>query len=128
MMATTRCVVAIRGWSPKMHAFDVTVSQCLDSIWFRRHRGKCLVYMWFWRHCGPMPHRIIILRERLAREREESDAIIILTDRILTSLETARSLANGPSWGGGGEAEGNVCILRSPLKFSSLKGKHASSI
>ena len=31
----------------------------------------------------------------------------------LTSLETARSLANGPSWGGGG-AEGEVCILRSP--------------
>ena len=29
----------------------------------------------------------------------------------VTSLETARSLANGPSWGGG--AEGEVCILSS---------------
>ena len=29
----------------------------------------------------------------------------------VTSLETARSLANGPSWGCGGEGE--VCILRS---------------
>ena len=50
----------------------------------------------------------------LAREREESDAI--LPDRSVqrhsvTSLETARSLANGPSWGEG--AEGEVCILRS---------------
>ena len=33
----------------------------------------------------------------------------------VTSLETARSLANGPSCGGGGgAAEGEVCILRSP--------------
>ena len=32
----------------------------------------------------------------------------------VTSLETARSLSNGPSWGGGGGAEGEVCILRSP--------------
>ena len=31
----------------------------------------------------------------------------------LTSLETARSLANGPSWGGG-VAELEVCFLRSP--------------
>ena len=31
----------------------------------------------------------------------------------VTSLETARSMANGPSWGGGG-AEGEVCILHSP--------------
>ena len=29
----------------------------------------------------------------------------------VTSLETARSLANGPSWGEG--AEGEVCILHS---------------
>ena len=64
----------------------------------------------------------------------------------VTSLETARSLANGPSWWG---AEGEVCILRSlgitasPIsllsmgevcgrslkagKFSSLEGKHAPS-
>ena len=63
------------------------------------------------------------------------------------SLETVRSLANGPSWG----AEGKVCILRSPgisaspisllsmggvcgqsltagKKFSSLKGKQTPSI
>ena len=32
----------------------------------------------------------------------------------VTSLETALSLANGPSWGGGGAVEGEVCILRSP--------------
>ena len=32
----------------------------------------------------------------------------------VTSLETAHSLANGPSWGEGGLAEGKVCILRSP--------------
>ena len=35
-----------------------------------------------------------------------------------SQLETARSLANGPSWWGGGGgvwgAEGEVCILRSP--------------
>ena len=67
----------------------------------------------------------------------------------VTSLETARSLANGPSWGGGGCAEG---ILRSPgieaspisllsmggvcgrsltagkILFFSLEGKHAPSI
>ena len=30
------------------------------------------------------------------------------------SLGTARSLANGPSWGEGERAEGEVCILRSP--------------
>ena len=52
---------------------------------------------------------------RLAKEREESDAI--LPDRSVqrhsvTSLETARSLANGPSWRGG--LKGVVCILRSP--------------
>ena len=93
----------------------------------------------------------------LAREREESDAI--LPDRSVqrhsvTSLETARSLGNVPSWGGGGGGgEGEVGILRSPGiaaspislsstggvcgggaelngggKFSSLEGKHASSI
>ena len=43
--------------------------------------------------------------ECLAREREESDAILL--DRSaqrhnVTSLDTVRSLANGPSWGGGG--------------------------
>ena len=32
----------------------------------------------------------------------------------VTSSETVRSLANGPSWGGGGWSEGEVCILRSP--------------
>ena len=30
----------------------------------------------------------------------------------MTSLETARSLTNGPSWEGGGGAEGEVCFLR----------------
>ena len=38
----------------------------------------------------------------------------------VTSLETARSLANGPSWmGGGGGAEGEVRILRSPGSAAS---------
>ena len=32
----------------------------------------------------------------------------------VTSLETARSLANGHSWEEGGGAEGEVCNLRSP--------------
>ena len=39
----------------------------------------------------------------LAREREESDAKFPDQNvQDATSLETARSLANGPSWGGGG--------------------------
>ena len=70
-----------------------------------------------------LKHRVIILNIEeacLAREREESDAI--LPDRSVQrhsvmSLETARSLANGPSWGGG--TEGEVCILRSPRIASS---------
>ena len=37
----------------------------------------------------------------------------------VTSLDTARSLANGPSWGRGGGAEGEVCILR-PWKLQRL--------
>ena len=63
----------------------------------------------------------------------------------VTSLETEGSLANGPSWGGGG-AEEEVCILHSPGiaaspislwsmggvfgrgTFSSLEGKHAPFI
>ena len=50
---------------------------------------------------------VIILIEGacLAREREESNAILPNRSgqrHIVTSLETARSLANGPSWGGGG--------------------------
>ena len=32
----------------------------------------------------------------------------------MTSLETGRPLANGRSWGGGGVAEEEVCILYSP--------------
>ena len=32
----------------------------------------------------------------------------------VSSLETVRSLANGQGWKGGGGAEGEVCILRSP--------------
>ena len=47
---------------------------------------------------------------------EESDAIFpdrSVQRHSMTSLETVRSLANGPSLGGGG-AEGEVCILRSP--------------
>ena len=32
----------------------------------------------------------------------------------VTSLETARSLANDPSWVGEGGGEGEACILRSP--------------
>ena len=35
----------------------------------------------------------------------------------VTSLETATSLANDPSWGGGGGRE--VCILRSPAIAAS---------
>ena len=47
-----------------------------------------------------------------------SSYLKILPDRSVqrhsvTSLETACSLANGPSWGGR-RAEGEVCILRSP--------------
>ena len=41
----------------------------------------------------------------------------------VTSLETVRSLAYDPSWsggGGGGLAEGEVCILRSPVISPSL--------
>ena len=43
----------------------------------------------------------------------------------VTSLETARSLANGPSWGG---KRGEVCILRfpgiaaSPISLLSMGG------
>ena len=51
----------------------------------------------------------------LAREREESDANFPdqnVQRHGVTSLETTRLLANGPSWGGGG-AEGEVWILRS---------------
>ena len=49
--------------------------------------------------------RVIIEGAYLAIEREESDAI--LPDRSVqrhsvTSFETACSLANSPSWGGGG--------------------------
>ena len=56
----------------------------------------------------------------------------------VTSLETARSLANDPNWEGG---EGEVCILRSPgmvafpislLSIGGMgdmrEGKHAPSI
>ena len=49
------------------------------------------------------------------KEREETDANFPdqnVQRHSVTSLETARSLANGPSWGEGGEGE--VCILRSP--------------
>ena len=51
--------------------------------------------------------------------REESDAILpyrSVQRHSVTSLETARSLANGSSWGEGGGvvSEGEVCILRSP--------------
>ena len=38
----------------------------------------------------------------------------------VTSLETARSLTNGPSWGGGGGAEGEICILHSPGELQRL--------
>ena len=51
----------------------------------------------------------------LAREREESDANFPEQNvqcHSVTSLETACSLPNGLSWGGG--AEGEVCILHSP--------------
>ena len=45
------------------------------------------------------------------------------------SCGTARSLANSPSLGGEGGAEGEVCILRlRELQRSSLEGKHAPSI
>ena len=46
----------------------------------------------------------------------------------MTSLETARSLANGPSWRGGGGDEGEVCIFRSlgiaasPFSLLSMGG------
>ena len=65
-------------------------------------------------------HGDIILIEGacLARKREESDAILpdcSVQRHSVTSLETARSLAKGSSWvGGGGVAEAEVCILRSP--------------
>ena len=78
-------------------------------------------------------YRVIILIEGacLARERKESDAI--LPDRSVqrhsvTSLEIARSLANGPSWGGRRGAEGEVCILHSlgiaasPISLLSMGG------
>ena len=57
---------------------------------------------------------------RLAKEREESDAI--LPDRSVqrhsvTSLETARSLANGPSWRGGG-IEGSSMYFAFPENCS----------
>ena len=58
-------------------------------------------------------HRVTMLNRGImpAREREESYAI--LPDRSVqrhsvTSLETARSLANDPSWGGGGGWERSV--------------------
>ena len=55
------------------------------------------------------------------KRREESNSI--LPDRSvqrhsMMSLETACSLANGPSFGEG--AEGEVCILRSPGIAASL--------
>ena len=53
----------------------------------------------------------------LVREREESDAIFpdrSVQRHSVTSLETARSLANSSSWEGGGGGEGEVCILSSP--------------
>ena len=65
-------------------------------------------------------NRVIILnRERacLAREREESDAILphrSVQRHSVTSLETARSLANDPSAGGRGGSEGEVWIPCSP--------------
>ena len=60
-----------------------------------------------------MKHRAIILNKTkcLQREREESDANFPVQNvqrHSMTSLVTARSLANGPSWGGGG-GEGKVC-------------------
>ena len=64
-----------------------------------------------WRDC--YNHRVIILC--LAKEREESDANFPYQNvqrHSATSHETACSLANGPSWGGG--AAGEVCILPSP--------------
>ena len=68
---------------------------------------------------NPTTHRVIILNRGscLAREREESDANFpeqnVQRHRV-TSLETACSLANGPSLRRGPGAEGEVCILRSP--------------
>ena len=61
---------------------------------------------------------------------EETDANfpdLKMQRHSVTSLENARSLANCPSWGGG-ESEGEVCILRSqgiaasPISLLSLGG------
>ena len=61
----------------------------------------------------------------MAREREESDAKFPdqnVQRHGVTTLETARSLANGPSWGEGGGVlrEMYVFVPRELLRFLSL--------
>ena len=53
-------------------------------------------------------HRVIILN-RGSIPRKRKGGITTCQRHSVTSPETARSLANGPSF-----AEGEVCILRSP--------------
>ena len=58
------------------------------------------------------------------KKREETDAILFdrsVQRHSVTSLETARSLANGISWGGGGLREKYVfCVLWELQRLLSL--------
>ena len=73
----------------------------------------------------PQSHNSKIEGACLTKEREESDAnsfpTIVWQRHSVTSLETARSLANGPSWGGGVLREKYVfCIPRELQHLLSL--------
>ena len=66
-------------------------------------------------------HRFIMLNRAI--EREESDAILperSVQRHSATSLETARSLANGPSWGGGLREKYAFYVPQELQRFLSL--------
>ena len=59
------------------------------------------------------------------REREESDANFpdqIVQRHSVTSLETTRSLANGPSWWWGGEGLREKYVFCAPISLLSMGG------
>ena len=59
-------------------------------------------------------HRVIILNRGRTEETDANFPDQNVQLHSVTSIETARSLANGPSWGRGGCWGREVCILRSP--------------
>ena len=101
--------ILFKAQSRRVWLINRQMSAVAPVYWSKCHSHRVIIL-----NRGSMP-RMLPQGRKTSRERKENYANFPnqnVQRHSVTSLENARSLDNGPSWGGG--AEGEMCILRSP--------------